>query len=284
MLKNELSAYELDCIRFYMGDPEIVNRGDFRGGPKAYNTINALLHDGIQNEIDKMSEGKRIEIFDAEHLKSYMSLIAAIYVAMQKYSQSHENRHLTTYRVDRFSEIAGLKEKKRIEGFYSTCKWGYLSEYANTKANVVLLEIVREENIPYLDFESLFAKYYAKPQEAEILLPFDAKVKKVEEVPLTEEEKILYQDIHGEPPIGKFKVRLEYNDSLELKKSWTLDAWEDLQHEILSSETIMCVQNCLKHLNECKQLEKEELKFYTDWKQKIKLYIAKMIEERAYAF
>ena len=65
MNENNLTTYELDCIRFYMGDPEIVNRGDFRGGPKAYNTINAFLHDGIQNEIDKVSEGKMIEIYDA---------------------------------------------------------------------------------------------------------------------------------------------------------------------------------------------------------------------------
>ena len=35
-----LNNHELECIRFYMGDPEMVKK--YLGGPKAYNTINAV--------------------------------------------------------------------------------------------------------------------------------------------------------------------------------------------------------------------------------------------------
>ena len=70
-----LTRHELNCIRFYMGDEKIVNSGYFKGGPKAYNTINALLHDGIWDEVDKLKEGKVIELYDVEHLKSYLDLI-----------------------------------------------------------------------------------------------------------------------------------------------------------------------------------------------------------------
>ena len=279
MSENNLTTYELDCIRFYMGDPEIVNRGDFRGGPKAYNTINALLHDGIQNEMDKINEGKKIEIYDAKHLKSYMSLIATIYLAMEKYSRTNQNTRLITYRVDRFSEIAGLMEQKRIEGFYSTCKWGFLKEYANTKANIVLLEIVREKNVPYLDFECLFAEYYAKPQEAEILLPFDAGVKSIEKVTLTEEEKKTYRDVNGEEPRGKYRIFLE-----EEKVSLDTVDYKMNTCGIIEDEVIGRVQNCLKKLSEHRVLNKEEFQFYTDWKKKLKQYICKMIGGKCYAF
>jgi len=281
MSENNLTTYELDCIRFYMGDPEIVNRGDFCGGPKAYNTINALLHDGIQNEIDKISEGKKIEIYDAKHLKSYMSLIATIYLAMKKYSQINQNAHLTTHRVDRFSEIPGLMERKRIEGFYSTCKWGYLEEYANTKANIVLLEIVREKNVPYLDFECLFAEYYAKPQEAEILLPFDTGVKSIEQVPLTEKEKKIYRDVNGEVPIGKYRIFLEKEKCMT-----ALESVDDRKDScgIFADEVIGHVQNCLKKLSESRVLDEKEFQFYTEWKKNVKQYIVKMIEEKQYAF
>lgn len=278
MNENNLTIYELDCIRFYMGDPKIVNRGDFRGGPKAYNTINALLHDGIQNEMDKINEGKKIDIYDVEHLKSYISLIATIYLAMEKYSKMNQNPHLTTYRVDRFSEIAGLMEQKRIEGFYSTCKWGFLKEYANTKANVVLLEIVREKNVPYLDFECLFAEYYAKPQEAEILLPFDAGVKCIEQATLTEEEKKTYRDVNGEEPRGKYRIFLGEEKVLLDEVDYKMDACG-----IIEDEVVVRVQNCLEKLSEHRVLNKEEFQFYTDWKKKLKQYICKMIEEKCYA-
>ncbi len=278
MLKEELSLYELDCIRFYMGDPAIVNRGDFRGGPKAYNTINALLHDGIQNELDKIRDGKPIEIFDANHVESYMSLISSIYLAMEKYCCYNQNTHLTTYRVDRFSEIAGLKEKRILEGFYSTCKRGYLSEYANTKSDIVLLEILRQEDVPYLDFECLFSDYYAKPQEAEILLPFEARVSQIEEVPLTEAETESYRDMNGNPPIGKYKVLIENNPTFIIEETAMKDC------EILSDETVLRVRKFLKKLTEHDKIKIEEIDFYTNWKRNVKLHISKMIEEKNDAF
>ena len=47
-----MTEKELNAILFYMGDLETVDKQIYRGGNKAYNTINALLHKGIQNEID----------------------------------------------------------------------------------------------------------------------------------------------------------------------------------------------------------------------------------------
>ena len=83
-LKNK----ELDCIRFYMGDPDVQDT--FRGGLKAYNTINALLHKGIQNELDLISENRVIEIYDQDHLKQYLD-----YLGIEAFEliNSPENEH-----------------------------------------------------------------------------------------------------------------------------------------------------------------------------------------------
>ena len=107
-----------------------------------------------------------------------------------------------------------MKHNKFVQGFYSTCKWGFLEEYAHSKENIVLLEIHRDENVPYLDFEKIFESFYAKPQEAEILLPFHTRIKSVNKIQMSNEEKEKYVDKNGNPPIGKYAVTLVsgYND------------------------------------------------------------------------
>ena len=77
---QSLKNNALDCIRFYMGDPSVLDK--FRGGCKAYNTINVLLHSGIQNELDLLNEGRIVEIYDLDHLKQYMDVIVSIYQSM----------------------------------------------------------------------------------------------------------------------------------------------------------------------------------------------------------
>ena len=52
---------EINAIKFYLGDKEIVNKNVYRGGGKAYQTINALLNYGVRNEMDKALEGKVVE-------------------------------------------------------------------------------------------------------------------------------------------------------------------------------------------------------------------------------
>lgn len=258
---------ELDAIRFYMGDPATVAAGTYRGGPKAYNTINALLYTGIRNELDKIREGKRIEILDPEHLDSYISLILHICSAMKKYVEKGGNSGLCTYRVDRDSAVAAMGKKGYIEGFYSTCKWGFLKEYAATKENVVLMEIRREASLPYLDFQGLFKNAYAKPEEAEILLPPWARVKSMDEIPLTQEEKADYLDRNGVPPLRKVRICLGTPD----RSAWQEAAADRLN--ITARESVGRVAACLESLNRGELPGEEELEFYCQWKKALHNYI-----------
>ena len=257
----QLTDFELDCIRFYMGDPEIVARGDYLGGPKAYNTINALLHEGIVNELDKIADGKPIEVLNQKHLKQMIILIQTIDDAMKKVKNSKSP--LVTYRVDRISEIESIKERKRIEGFYSTCKAGFLSEYAKTKQNVVLMEIEREPDVPFLDFEELFQNRYAKKEEAEILLPFDCEVKQLRQLKCSAEEKERYRDLNGNVPCGKYALLIgkRKEDSQTEKKSL---------EELVKEDNAQKINQLLQKLTKGKALNEEEKQFYVNWKKELK--------------
>lgn len=261
----------LDCIRFYMGDPQIVARGDFRGGPKAYNTINALLHLGVQNELDKLREGRVLEIYDRAHLISYLRLIETMDRAM-----SPEAAEQTcTWRVDRLHAVETLRARGEIEGFYSTCKRGFLPEYAHTKADVALMEMVRAPGVPCLDFEALFGAGYAKPEEAEILLPFGAVVRHVEELPLSESEKTLYTDLNGEPPRGKFRIHLAPPTDMGGSDA---DTW---WAAVTSEEAVQHARRCLTLLRDTRQLPPADMDFYCTWKKHLQYWLAAKRAARA---
>ena len=80
-MSNNITDKEIDAIKFYLGDKTIVEQLVYRGGGKAYNTINALLNLGTRNEEDKAKENKTVEIYDVEHLKSYIDLIIDVFSA-----------------------------------------------------------------------------------------------------------------------------------------------------------------------------------------------------------
>ncbi len=258
----KLTDFELDCIRFYMGDPDIAARGDFLGGTKAYNTINALLHEGIVNELDKIADGKPVEVLNQKHLKQMIELIQTIDRTMNKTESL--NSPLVTYRVDRMSEIEAILERKRIEGFYSTCKSGFLREYANTKQNVVLMEIERESDVPFLDFEEIFKGEYAKKEEAEILLPYDCEVKQVRKLECSDIENELYRDLRGNVPCGKYRLLIgKRREILRTESKGSID-------ELVSEDTVSKISHLLQQLSKGTSLTEEEIQFYADWKMKLK--------------
>lgn len=209
--KFTLTKEEDEAVRFYMGDPEIVQSGCYRGGPEAYNTINALLHPGCGNEMDKAAEGRTIELFDAEHLKSYLRLIRLITGAMARYRDAciSDPDHLhPAFRIDRASSLERYMESGVIYGFFSACREGFLPQYARKKEQIVMLQVEREDDLPYLDFAKLFGDLYAKPEEAEILMPYGARIAKLEPLPLSEDDRLIYADRSGNPPCGKYRMLL----------------------------------------------------------------------------
>ena len=263
-----MTEKELNAILFYMGDQETVDKKIYRGGNKAYNTINALLHKSIQNEIDLFKENRNIEIYDSSHLKSYIELILDIYNAMCKNKTSHP---LTTYKIDRQSTINSFLETYKIEGFFSTCKYGYLEEYARIKKDVILLEIIRDKDVLCLDFEEIFKDKYSKSNEAEILISFDTIIDSIEEIKLTYEEKSKYIDMNGFEPIGKYRLKLS-------KNPYDCLTYQRVNIELLTSEeTVDRLNKCLLEIKNTYSLNKDDLEFYDNFKEQLHVYLHKEI-------
>ena len=265
-----ISEREQMAVRFYMGDPAAVQSGICRGGGQAYNTINALLHPGSANEEDKIREGRQIVLEDANHLKEYLDIILNVYSAMCKYRDAHLNdTDRVSYRIDRKSSLDRfIADQGIIAGFFSTCRWGFLPQYAHKKAGIVLLEITRSPEVPYLDFSDLFGDLYAKPEEAEVLLPYGAVMSRISPVPLTEEEKQIYTDLHGEPPAGKWEILVEPGIRCrEAAASETLFWW------VTAPEQVQNAIACLRRISEGGKLSEEMQVFYNAWKRKLQAYI-----------
>lgn len=274
MLSGILNEEELMAIRFYMGDPEVAEKGPYEGGTEAYNTINALMHPGSANEQDKVKEGRVIMLTGSDQLKSYLMLIVHIYRAMEKYRQycieKNSDPSVRSFRLDRLSSIQRFKaDHHRVAGFFSTCKREFLPEYAHKKADVVMLEVERDNSVPFLDFEDIFESCYAKPEEAEILLPFGMMIDRMVPLNLSEQERRLYRDINGQPPTGKWRLHMTM-------EPWPEDSEEKLQklyQAVTEEKTVGRVMNCMDLLTAGEVLTDDEEVFYGTWKKQLQQYI-----------
>ncbi len=268
-----ISEREWMSVRFYMGDPEVVSGGMFRGGPKAYNTINALLHPGTENEKDKAREGRVIRLEDPEHLDSYLRLIGDVFRAMEKYRlqklRENASRRITC-RIDRFSSLERfVRNQNCVYGFFSTCKYGFLPEYAHAKADIVLLEADRDETVPWLDFEEALGTQYAKPEEAEILLPFGMRIRDMEQIPLTEQEKEIYTDLNNRPPCGKWRLSVTMPGFSPLPER----ELRDLHEAVTDEAAVEQIRRSMKQLSAGRDLPFAEEVFYGEWKKNIQKYL-----------
>lgn len=278
MLRGTLNEEELLAIRFYMGDQEVAENGPYEGGAEAYNTINALMHPGLANELDKIKEGRVIMLTGADQLKSYLTLILHIYRAMEKYRQNSlkaggeekGGADDLTFRLDRLSSLQRFEaDHHRVAGFFSTCKRGFLPEYALKKADVVMLEVERDSSVPFLDFEDIFEDCYAKPEEAEVLLPFGMIIDRITALTVSEQERRLYRDINGRPPAGKWRLHMTMEPWPEVNE----EKLQKLYRAVTEEKTVGRVMNCMDLLTAGEVLTDDEEDFYGTWKKQLQQYI-----------
>jgi hypothetical protein len=267
----QITSKEIEGIKFYLGDNEVANNGTYRGGNKAYVTINALLNPGTKNEQAKIKEGKKVQIFDTQHLISYITLILDMYSAMYKYMKLKGLcKSYISYKVERTYFVEELIcEVKCIFGNFSTCKNGFLPQYAHDKENITLLEIVRDENLPYLDFADLLGENYSKPEEAEILIPPYSSIDKIEERSLTEEELLEYTDRSGNPPKGKKRIYIKKGNYDEISEK----ELQELFGNITNEDVVKFIMKIIEKLSAKDTLSNEEIERYSNWKQSFRKYV-----------
>ena len=261
------------AVRFYMGDPAAVRSGIWRGGPAAYNTINALLHPGSSNERDKAAEGRHFGIEDKAMLEEYMQLIVCVFSAMVKYRNAVQDTsgggQLISWRIDRASSLESFAaDGGLIAGFFSTCRSGLLPQYARAKKRPVLLQVVRQPAVPFLDFSELLQDLYAKPEEAEVLLPFGSVIEDMQPQPLTEEDADRFRDMDGHAPAGRWRLTVDCGTYPVLPA----EVSRRLRDRVLSRAQQAGL--VMARLEEGFPLSGQEEAFYKEWKKELLTYVS----------
>ena len=191
---------EIQAVKYYIGDVRNMPSDGFWNDPKAYCLLNALFFPGIATESARIAEGKFLNpeiLSDIPRLKAFFRNLCS---AFRKSEQEH-----LTYRVERYADFQQMYQQKQTISFTSTSKNGFLSAYQD-RIGIALLKFRIPENTPIIDMQSFFQNY-AKPEEAEILLPPGRKLQ-FEVSPLSDAEKTIL-DAENHPPLISCTVTVQ---------------------------------------------------------------------------
>ncbi len=193
----KLSKSAAAAVRYYQGD--VAGNDPFWGDSKAYCTLNSLFFPGISNETARSAEGKRLNPAFLEDIDRLTGMCGDLLGA---FSEAGTEQELFTFRVERLSDYLLCRELGRTVSFTSTSRNGFLKEYRDKKG-LALLRFRIPAGTPCINMAEML-DYYAKAQEAEVLLPPDLGLN-YEELPLTEEEYRI-TDADGNPPAVSCRV------------------------------------------------------------------------------
>lgn len=271
---------DIDMLRFYEGDIRVRTSGDtllFKdflkdqenlqnklwGDKEAYRTLNALLFDGYNNEQERIQkEGHQLNPVFIELLKETLDIYKGVFSTMCRKKEPMLSA-AKVRRVDRKASLSAY-EKGHTESFVSCSKGPYGTDFSK-KNQIILLEIEISENSPYVDYQQVLQEEYAKWDEKEVLfppfLPLD-----IEEIGLNKKEKLSIHDMHGNPPVGKYLLRLgEFPD---YRKTITFSQEELLEKLLLRKDAAAI---CLQKMN-AGQWD-EDFQEYVNWKENLHDYL-----------
>jgi len=192
---------EIQAVRYYIGDVRNLPQDGFWNDPKAYCLLNALFFPEMQAESARIAEGKKL---NPELLADLPRLIDFFRNFLTVFRKSASEQEFITYRVERFSDYEFMRKAGKTISFTSTSEAGFLESYQDRKG-IALLRFQIPEHTPCIRMQDFF-RNYAKPEEAEILLPPELKLH-FEVLNLSESElKIL--DADGNPPLISCLVRV----------------------------------------------------------------------------
>lgn len=271
---------DIDMLRFYEGDIRIrtsENRLLFKdfsknsgnpqdklwGDKEAYRTLNALLFDGYNNERERIQKEMHllnpvfIELLD-ETLDIYKGVFSTMCGKKEIVASVSKVR-----RVDRRASLSAY-EKGTTESFVSCSKGPYGTDFSK-KNQVILLEIEIPENSPYVDYQQVLAEEYEKWDEQEVLFPPFLPVT-IKEIDLSRREKLSIHDMHGNPPIGKYLLKMgEFPDYRKVISF----SQKELLEKLLAGKAAATI--CLQKMN-VGQWD-EDFQEYVKWKEYLHAYL-----------
>lgn len=277
-----ITLNELNSILYYQGavdnielDTSTKRIHDFYKIENAYETLNVLLFPGIENEYARLYVEKRNiddSIFDC--MDELLNVYCRLYSAMCKYTlYTKDGQTFSTYRDDRKQTYTCMQNGTSDSFLSTTLNTDRQNSYFQKKDGLVLMDIVTQDDIEHIDVNDILGSKSIYPSENEILFsPFLCI--SLNEMELTEDEKKL-QDIHKNPPCGKYLVTIN-GSTINMKKATITDEqWLDEKYSELTDidqiRNIKIVWNAIKNCTLSSY--KDEIEMYIRWKENLRLYL-----------
>lgn len=243
-----LNNQEKRWLRYYIGD--VSGSDAFWSEPKAYLVLNSLFYDGIETEKSRTAEGKFLNLAVLDDVDRLLDFYDNMFSAFGK---CHADRDIITYRVERYSDFLPIWNTEHTVSFTSTSTSGFLDAYRDRKG-ITLMKFVIYESISCINVAEAL-DFYAKPDEAEILLP-PFMYLDISETALTERELSIIDSDGKSPKTACTAVC----SSVEIKE----------RTEKLSAEGAEAGQRVYNALNNGNVPVAEDVAVYTEWKRNFK--------------
>lgn len=205
-----LTDIQEKALRCYIGD--VSGNMPFFTDEKAYVTLNSLFFPEILSESARASEGKRLNTEIISDIPRLTSFFEGLFSAFGK-ACIRENTQ--TYRVERTSDFQLCRRLGRTVSMTSSSLAGFL-DYYRDRRGITLMKFFIPQGSHCINVAETLG-FYAKPEEAEILIPPFMSLE-ISESPLSDKEKNI-TDCDGAPPensvnanVGEIAECSEYHD------------------------------------------------------------------------
>lgn len=247
-MSQYLNNQEKRWLKYYIGD--VSGSDGFWSEPKAYLVLNSLFYDGIGTEKSRTAEGKFLNPAILDDVDRLLDFYDNMFSAFGK---CHTDRDIITYRVERYNDFLPIWDTNHTVSFTSTSADGFLDRYRDRK-EITLIKFFIPESISCINVAEVL-DFYAKPDEAEILLPPFMYLDLIQTVPTEKEMKIT--DSEGKSP---------ENACIAVCNRWNnVDIKERMEN--LSPDGAKAGQRVYNALNNGKIPVAEDISIYTEWKR-----------------
>lgn len=251
-----LTIAEKNALRFYIGD--VSGDDPFWGDPKAYVLLNALFFPGIAAEVDRAAEGKYLNPAILADIPRLLGFFSDLLPAFRKCTV---DRNTTVYRVERLSDYQLCRQCGSTLSLTSTSTAGFLDNYRDRRG-IALMRFELERGVPCINAAEVLDEY-AKPEEAEILLPPFLELE-FHDAKLSAGERRI-TDCDGAPP----KVSV-----VAIPKKISKSTSDECE---LSEEGALAGQRVCRALNEDCVPDPVDTELYSHWKINFKKIVSRMI-------
>lgn len=278
----KITEAEKRSIMFYQGsvgnivvDKESKHLKDFFEIQNAYEVLNTLLFPGIENEKNRVKEGRFLNTKLLEYMSEVLRVYEELYSAMCKYTFFIEKKKsLYTYRKDRANSWDYLKDGNTYSFLSTSLKRGLTADTFIKKEGILLLEMECLGTIEHLDVNDVLGEDNIYAEENEVLFaPF--LYFEENELELTEAERKLL-DVNNEPPRKKYRLNLKGSLIRTLERyeyEVILRETEQIREKILKRSSVENAKNVLQKLQKEEKIDEIMEQKYILWKKDVQLYL-----------